>query len=119
MTKFNERKFYNDSKATNIEATEKALAGFKTPVVLLAGGLDRGFTFERLVPYLKEHVSALVVFGETKELLKEAGKQAGLDQIVEAKDAIDAVPRSYCHQHVQVGINGRHLKNVAINLSKQ
>ncbi len=95
VTTFNERKFYNDSKATNIEATEKALAGFKTPVVLLAGGLDRGFTFERLVPYLKEHVSALVVFGETKELLKEAGKQAGLDQIVEAKDAIDAVPKAY------------------------
>ncbi len=71
---------------------------------MLAGGLDRGFTFERLVPYLKEHVSALVVFGETKELLKEAGKKAGLsehrasgfsDEIVEAKDAIDAVPKAY------------------------
>lgn len=95
VTTFNERKFYNDSKATNIEATEKALAGFKTPVILLAGGLDRGFTFERLVPYLKEHVSALVVFGETKGLLKEAGKQAGLEQIVEAKDAVDAVPKAY------------------------
>lgn len=34
-------------------------------------------------------------FGETKELLKEAGKKAGLDQIVEAKDAIDAVPKAY------------------------
>ena len=29
-----------------MEATEKALAGFNNPVVLLAGGLDRGFTFE-------------------------------------------------------------------------
>ncbi len=35
------REFYNDSKATDIEATEMALKGFKAPVVLLAGGLDR------------------------------------------------------------------------------
>lgn len=34
---FNGRKFYNDSKATNMEATEKALSGFENPVVLLCG----------------------------------------------------------------------------------
>lgn len=100
VTTINGRKFYNDSKATNMEATEKALAGFKTPVVLLAGGLDRGFTFERLVPYLKEHVNGLVVFGETKELLKDAGKKAGIAQIVEAKDAVDAVRKAYAISNV-------------------
>jgi len=40
------RQYYNDSKATDMEATEMALKGFKAPVVLLAGGLDRGYTFE-------------------------------------------------------------------------
>ncbi len=37
-----DRMFYNDSKATNILATQKALSAFTNPVILLAGGLDRG-----------------------------------------------------------------------------
>lgn len=85
------RRFYNDSKSTDIEAAEVALAGFKQPVILLAGGLDRGYTFERLVPYFKEHVKALVVFGESKEKMKAAGNAAGVP-VVEAKDAVAAVP---------------------------
>ncbi|MEY8662000.1 UDP-N-acetylmuramoyl-L-alanine--D-glutamate ligase [Ligilactobacillus faecis] len=95
VTMFKERKFYNDSKATNMEATEKALAGFKEPVILLAGGLDRGFTFERLIPYFKEHVRGLVVFGETKDLIAQAAKEAGVETIVYAEDAVAAVPKAY------------------------
>lgn len=85
------RRFYNDSKSTDIEAAEVALAGFKQPVILLAGGLDRGYTFERLVPYFKEHVKALVVFGESKDKMKAAGIAAGVP-VVEASDAVAAVP---------------------------
>lgn len=95
VTTFNERKFYNDSKATDIEATQKALDGFSNPVVLLAGGLDRGFKFDRLVPYLKKHVHALIVFGETADLIAEAGKKAGIDDIIKTKDAVTAVPEAY------------------------
>ena len=95
VTTFNGRKFYNDSKATNMEATEKALSGFENPVVLLCGGLDRGFTFERLVPYLKKHVKAMVVFGQTADLLEEAGKLAGIGQIKHAKDSSAAVSAAY------------------------
>ena len=55
------RKFYNDSKATNILATKMALSGFETSkVVLLAGGLDRGNTFDELIPSLKG-IKAMVV----------------------------------------------------------
>lgn len=89
------RKFYNDSKATNIEATLKALAGFSQPVVLLAGGLDRGFTFEELEPALKKHVKAIVLFGETKDLLAKSAKAAGVPTIEFAKDAAAAVPQAY------------------------
>lgn len=53
VCELNGRKFYNDSKATNILATTKALAAFKEPVILLAGGLDRGNEFDELVPSLK------------------------------------------------------------------
>ena len=95
------RQFYNDSKATDIEATEMALKGFKAPVVLLAGGLDRGYTFERLAPFFKEHVKAIVLFGETKNLLADAAKKAGIKQIKFVENAEAGVPVAY--QYSQPG----------------
>ncbi|HIF0976693.1 TPA: UDP-N-acetylmuramoyl-L-alanine--D-glutamate ligase [Enterococcus faecium] len=86
------RKFYNDSKATNILATKMALSGFETSkVVLLAGGLDRGNTFDELIPSLKG-IKAMVVFGQTKEKLMDAGKKAGIEIIVTADSVEQAVP---------------------------
>ncbi|KRL01419.1 UDP-N-acetylmuramoyl-L-alanine--D-glutamate ligase [Liquorilactobacillus capillatus] len=94
VTTLNGRKFYNDSKATNMEATEKALAGFKAPTILLAGGLDRGFTFERLIPFFK-HVRKLIVFGETADLMEAAGKKAGINEIQHTENVVTAVPLAY------------------------
>lgn len=94
VTTIKQRKFYNDSKATNMEATEKALAGFNNPVVLLAGGLDRGFTFERLIPYFK-NLRGIIVFGETADLVARAAKQAGVQQIVKTENVKSAVPIAY------------------------
>lgn len=89
-----QRKFYNDSKATNMEACERALSSFTQPTVLLAGGLDRGFTFERLIPYFK-HVRAMICFGETAKLMAAAGKAAGVKQIDFTQDVVSAVPLAY------------------------
>ncbi|AUJ30056.1 UDP-N-acetylmuramoyl-L-alanine--D-glutamate ligase [Liquorilactobacillus hordei] len=94
VTTVKKRKFYNDSKATNMEATEKALAGFNDPVVLLAGGLDRGFTFERLIPYFK-NLRGIIVFGETGDLVAQAAKQAGVKQIIKTENVKTAVPIAY------------------------
>ncbi len=94
VTTIKQRKIYNDSKATNMEATEKALAGFNNPVVLLAGGLDRGFTFERLIPYFK-NLRGIIVFGETGDLVAQAAKQAGVKQIVKTENVKTAVPIAY------------------------
>ena len=95
VTTINGRKFYNDSKATNMEATIKALSGFKDNVILLAGGLDRGYKFDDLVPEFKKHVKAMVVFGQTADLMKEAGQKAGITSIVKSHDAATAVPVAY------------------------
>ncbi len=89
-----QRLFYNDSKATNMLATQKALSSFKQPVILLAGGLDRGNDFQALLPYLK-HVKGLVVFGQTAEKLKKLGEQADITNIVAAEDVEDAVVKAY------------------------
>ncbi|ARI77570.1 UDP-N-acetylmuramoyl-L-alanine--D-glutamate ligase [Halobacillus mangrovi] len=93
VTEKNGRSFYNDSKATNILATSYALRSFKQPVILLAGGLDRGTTFESLAPYLGS-VKGMVLFGETADLLEETGKQAGVEKIVKVNGMQEAVEKA-------------------------
>jgi UDP-N-acetylmuramoylalanine--D-glutamate ligase len=88
------RKFYNDSKATNILATVNALAAFKQPVILLAGGLDRGNEFDELIPYLK-HVKTLITFGQTAPKIERVGKEAGIKQIIRVDTVDKAVPVAY------------------------
>ncbi|MGM0239150.1 UDP-N-acetylmuramoyl-L-alanine--D-glutamate ligase [Enterococcus sp. AZ103] len=89
------RKFYNDSKATNILATEMALSGFENQkVVLLAGGLDRGNSFDELVPALS-NLKAVVLFGETKDKLAEAAKKANVKTIILTDNVETAVPLAF------------------------
>lgn len=95
VTEFKGRIFYNDSKATNTEATENALLGFSQPTILLAGGLDRGNSFEELVPALSKNVKALVTFGETASLMKEAAEAAGIAEILTVENVEVAVPTAY------------------------
>lgn len=94
VDEISERKFYNDSKATNILATQKALAAFGAPVVLLAGGLDRGNSFDELIPALK-NVKALVTFGQTAEKIEAAGKQAGIKKMIRVDNVEKAVPEAF------------------------
>lgn len=56
--------YVNDSKATNLDAVEKALAAQTKPVVLIAGGKDKGFNFEPLRPLVQEKVKSVVLIGE-------------------------------------------------------
>jgi UDP-N-acetylmuramoylalanine--D-glutamate ligase len=91
-------RFYNDSKATNPLATLKALDAFAQPVILIAGGLDRGQNFNALEPALKEKVKVLVTLGETSPKLQQAAERAGVaraavDPLHAAEDALDEAVR--------------------------
>jgi UDP-N-acetylmuramoylalanine--D-glutamate ligase len=88
------RRFYNDSKATNILATKAALSAFEKPVILLAGGLDRGNAFDDLIPSLR-NVKVLITFGQTAEKIADAGKSAGIEMIKRADNVEEAVPLAY------------------------
>ena len=91
----NKRRFYNDSKATNIIATQTALRSFTNQsVVLIAGGLDRGNGFDELVPDLKA-VSGIVLYGETKGKLQEAAKVAGIPVIEIVNTLEEATKKAY------------------------
>ena len=62
----------NDSKATNLHALEAALKSQNSPVILIAGGKDKGLDYLPLRPMLKEKVRACVVFGQIADQLQDA-----------------------------------------------
>ncbi|KGX83753.1 UDP-N-acetylmuramoyl-L-alanine--D-glutamate ligase [Pontibacillus marinus] len=88
------RTFFNDSKATNLLATSKALSAFDTPTILLAGGLDRGNEFDDLAPYLK-NVRAMILFGETAPKLQELAQNNGIEQSIIVDNVKQAAEEAY------------------------
>ncbi|SEN63278.1 UDP-N-acetylmuramoylalanine--D-glutamate ligase [Amphibacillus marinus] len=81
------RLFYNDSKATNILASSKAITAFNQPVILIAGGLDRGNSFDELIPFLT-NVKGLFLYGETASKLAEVGEKASVP-VINTGDQLD------------------------------
>ena len=63
--------FVNDSKGTNVGALHKSLKIFSRPIVLIAGGKDKGGDFRVLKELFKEKVKHLVLIGETKNKFRE------------------------------------------------
>ena len=90
----NHVKFYNDSKSTNILATQKALSGFdNSKVILIAGGLDRGNEFDELVPDIQE-LKKMVILGESAARVKRAADKAGVSYM-DAADVKDATQKAF------------------------
>src|SRR5205085_6428971 len=85
--------YINDSKATNLDAVEKALLAQTKPVILIAGGKDKGFTFEPLRPLVKEKVRATILIGEMAERITRDWDGAVQAEI--ASSLADAVERSH------------------------
>ncbi|MFC0014258.1 MULTISPECIES: UDP-N-acetylmuramoyl-L-alanine--D-glutamate ligase [Allobacillus] len=94
LERLNERLFYNDSKATNIQATSKAVRSFERPIVLIAGGLDRGNEFDELFDSFN-NVTNCIVYGESKDKLYEAGKRKGFKQITITDSLVEATKKAY------------------------
>jgi UDP-N-acetylmuramoylalanine--D-glutamate ligase len=84
--------FYNDSKGTNVDATLKALAAFTEPVVLIAGGRDKGQSFEALGRAAAGRVKAAVLIGEGRRTMGPA--LAGVTRVQEAESLAEAVERA-------------------------
>lgn len=91
--------YFNDSKATNIDATLKSLEAFQGNILLIAGGRDKASDFTLLRSLVQERVRHLVVIGEAAEKLKNA-----LSDVVATTDAVsmkEAV--SICRQLAKPG----------------
>lgn len=74
--------YYNDSKATNVDATLVALKAFLPikPIVLL-GGRDKGTSLDELVSSCRANVKAAICFGEAKERFYEALQNADMAEV--------------------------------------
>lgn len=64
--------YYNDSKATNVNATWYALESMDRPVVWIAGGVDKGNDYTQLLPLVREKVKALICLGKDNDKLIQA-----------------------------------------------
>lgn len=89
----NGRSFYNDSKATNVTSTITALKSFEDNVILLLGGLDRGHSFDDLIPYLR-NTKLIICYGETKERIKTFAKNQKIEVKV-VENVREAVKKAY------------------------
>ncbi len=75
VANINGTKFINDSKATNIDSTEVALKSFNENVILLLGGIHKGYSFENLGKLLENRVKKIVVFGEARDRIADELKK--------------------------------------------
>ncbi len=85
--------FVNDSKATNVDATLKALSAFPVGrAVFLLGGHDKGTSLDELARAAQERCRAVVCFGAAGERFMEALKGSALPhvQATHMEDALDA-----------------------------
>jgi UDP-N-acetylmuramoylalanine--D-glutamate ligase len=64
--------YINDSKATNLDAVEKALSAQAKPIILIAGGKDKGFTYEPLRELVKEKVRSTILIGEMAKSIAQS-----------------------------------------------
>lgn len=64
--------FYNDSKATNVDASITSIGSFNQPIILILGGRDKGGDFKKLKKPVRERVKKVFLIGEAKDHIKEA-----------------------------------------------
>jgi UDP-N-acetylmuramoylalanine--D-glutamate ligase len=82
-------RFINDSKGTNVDATMKALESLDTPIILIAGGKDKGGDFEKLRDIVARRVKRLVLIGEAAPRIHDVFR--GLKPITHASSFREAV----------------------------
>ena len=67
-------KYFNDSKATNVDSLKYALQSFKEPIILIAGGKDKGNDYSLIKDLVKEHVKAIISIGDGAKKVEKAFK---------------------------------------------
>ena len=86
--------YVNDSIATSPDRTRTALEAFDKPMVLIAGGYDKGIAFDELGPAIAEKVAHLIVMGKTGDAIADAAKGgATIHRVKNLDDAMACAAR--------------------------
>jgi UDP-N-acetylmuramoylalanine--D-glutamate ligase len=87
--------FYDDSKGTNVAAVAASVRGFPRPLVLIAGGVDKGGAYTDMLAALDGICKGMVLIGAAKSIIREACVQFGVRYpVIDASDMHDAVVRA-------------------------
>jgi len=85
-------RYVNDSKATNVDAVWYALGSFDSPIVLIAGGKDKGNDYSPLFELVKKKVKAMVLIGQAA--VKMQKEFSGKTKCIMASSMEDAVAKA-------------------------
>ncbi len=86
--------YYNDSKATNPEASIVAINSFNnTDVALIAGGRDKNTDLTEFCESVKNHIKTVILIGEATERFEAELRKNGFDNIIREKTMQDAIDR--------------------------
>jgi UDP-N-acetylmuramoylalanine--D-glutamate ligase len=86
--------FVNDSKGTNPDASIRAIESIKAPIILIAGGMDKGNDFKEFIHAFDNKVKYMVLIGETAQKIKSTAEEMGFDKINIVKTMEEAVNMS-------------------------
>ncbi len=89
--------FYNDSKATNPDATIKAISTFSSDTILILGGYDKGLDYTGLFKYIKdkEYIKTIILIGDTSKKMFLTCEKLGIKNVMVIKDFAMAINVSY------------------------
>ena len=91
--------YYNDSKATNVDAVKVALDSFDSAIHLILGGKDKGGKFSQLLPHAQNKVKEIVAYGQASEKISVALRDAvKLEQVSSLQEAVEV-----CHLRAEPG----------------
>ncbi len=87
--------FYNDSKGTNPDSTIKAIEALKSPIILIAGGYDKGSEYDQLIQAFNDKVKTLILLGQTKDKISKSAADLGFKDIHLVENMEEAVKIAY------------------------
>jgi UDP-N-acetylmuramoylalanine--D-glutamate ligase len=93
VTTIGQVQYFDDSKATNVDAVLRALEVFDGKVILIMGGLDKGGEYGILKDQLLEKVRLILVIGEARKIIQQS--LGGYTKITEASSMVDAVAMAH------------------------
>lgn len=88
-------RFVNDSKGTNPDASIKAVQAVKGGIVLIAGGYDKGSSYDELIEAFDGKVKHMMLLGKTAPIIKSTAERHGFTNCIMAKDMEECVREGF------------------------